>query len=258
MSKPLIGLTTTHMPNPSGLPAIGINISYVKSVTNSGGLPILIPLDLSNDDLDILLLQLDGILFTGGYDIDPRQSGNQTNPKVEGVDAERDRVEIHLVQAVICSGKPFLGICRGLQVINVALRGNLYEDLPEQHPGEVRHDNHNLPRNYLAHSIDIQSDSRLAQIITSNQAQVNSLHHQGIRNLAQELHATAIAPDGLIEAYELPNHPFGLAVQWHPEELQEYEPMRSLFQAFVQSCQTRSGPPRPGSTDHRIADAREK
>jgi putative glutamine amidotransferase len=238
MSKPLIGLTTTRMPNPSGRLAIGVNIHYLKSVTNAGGLPILIPMELSNDDLDVLLPRLDGILFTGGYDIDPRQYGNQVHPKVEGVDPERDRSEIHLVHALIRSGKPFLGICRGFQVINVALGGSLYEDLPEQHPGEVCHDNHNLPRNYLAHSIDIRSDSRLAQILTSNQAQVNSLHHQGVRKLAQELLATASAPDGLIEAFELPLHPFGLAVQWHPEELQEYEPMRRLFHAFIQSCQS--------------------
>jgi putative glutamine amidotransferase len=258
MSKPLIGLTPTRMPNPSGRPALGINVPYVKSVTNAGGLPILIPLDLSNDDLDVLLSRLDGILFTGGYDIDPRQYGNQVHPKVEWVDAERDRVEIYLVHAMIHSGKPFLGICRGLQVINVALGGSLYEHLPEQHPGEVCHDNHNLPRNYLAHSVYIQSDCQLAQILTNNQVQVNSLHHQGVRELAQELHATAIAPDGLIEAFELPLHPFGLAVQWHPEELQEYEPMRRLFHAFIQSSQTRANPPGSGSTDHRNVNPREK
>lgn len=238
MQKPLIGLTTTRMPNPSRRPAFGINEPYVKSVANAGGLPILIPLELSNDDLDVLLPRLDGILFTGGYDIDPRQYGNQPHPKVEGVDADRDRVEMHLAHMMIQSCKPFLGICRGCQVINVALGGSLYEDLPEQLPGEAHHDNHDHPRNYLAHSVNIQSNSSLAQILSSEATWVNSLHHQGVRKLAQELRTTAIAPDGLIEAFELPGHPFGQAVQWHPEELQEYESMRKLFQAFVQSCQT--------------------
>jgi len=234
--KPLIGLTTTRLPIPSGGHTFGINESYVKSVANAGGLPILIPLELSNDDLEVLLPRLDGVLFTGGNDIDPRRYGNQPHPKVEGVDADRDRLEIHLVQTVIQSDKPFLGICRGCQVINVALGGSLYEDLPEQFPGEVHHDNHDHSRNFLAHGVDIQSDSRLAQIMTSNHAWVNSLHHQGVRKLAHDLHETAIAPDGLIEGFELPGHLFGLAVQWHPEELQEHEYMRKLFQIFIHSC----------------------
>src|SRR4030066_1665041 len=110
MTKPLIGLTPTRMPNPSGRPAIGIGIPYVKSVTNAGGLPILIPLELSNDDVEVLLPRLDGILFTGGYDIDPRQYGNQPHPKVEGIDPDRDRVELHLVKSMIQVEKPFLGI----------------------------------------------------------------------------------------------------------------------------------------------------
>jgi putative glutamine amidotransferase len=237
MRKPLIGLTTSHIPDPSGRPTFGINAPYTEAITNAGGLPILIPSNLSNDDLDMLLTRVDGILFTGGYDVDPRQYGNQPHPKVEGVDKDRDRAEMHLVLSAIRVGKPFLGICRGCQVINVALGGSLYEDLPEQFPGEVQHDNHDLPRNYLAHSVNLSSDSYLAQILTSVTTQVNSLHHQGVHKLAEALRVTAIAPDGLIEAFELPHHPFGLAVQWHPEELQEYEEMRGLFQAFIQSCQ---------------------
>jgi putative glutamine amidotransferase len=239
MPKPLIGLTTSRMTNPSGRPAFGTGVPYAKSVTNANGLPVLIPLNLSNDDLEVLLTRIDGILFTGGYDIDPRQYGNQPHPKVEGIDADRDRAEIHLVQSAIRVGKPFLGICRGCQVINVALGGSLYEHLPEQFPGEVLHDNHDLPRNYLAHSVNVTSDSLLAQILTRVTTQVNSLHHQGVRKLAEELRASAIAPDGLIEAFELPKHTFGMAVQWHPEELQEeYELMRGLFREFVRSCQT--------------------
>jgi putative glutamine amidotransferase len=237
MLKPLIGLTTTRMPTPSGRPAFGINEPYVKSVVNASGLPLLIPLDISDDDLDLLLPRLDGVLFTGGYDIDPQQYGAQPHPKVKGVDADRDRVEIHLVHTMIQSGKPFFGICRGCQIINIALGGTLYEDLPDQLPGEVHHDNHDHPRNFLAHSVDIQSGSILAQILASNHIQVNSLHHQGVRNLAPVLQATAIALDGLIEAFELPGHSFGLAVQWHPEELPEHEDMRILFQAFIQACQ---------------------
>jgi putative glutamine amidotransferase len=218
-------------------PAFGTNIPYPKSVTDAGGLPVLIPLNLSYDDLDLLLTRVDGILFTGGYDVDPRLYGNQPHPKVEGVDADRDRVEIYLVQALINLSKPFFGICRGFQVINIALGGSLYEDLPEQFPGEIQHDNHNRPRDYLAHTVDVQSGTRLSELLGTGAIGVNSLHHQGVNRIARGLQETALAPDGLIEAFELNDYPFGLAVQWHPEELQEYASMRNLFQTLVQASQ---------------------
>jgi putative glutamine amidotransferase len=239
ISKPLIGLTTTRMPNPKMHPAYGVNVPYANSISSAGGLPILIPLNLPDDDLDLLLQRLDGILFTGGGDIDPTHYGNQPHSQVEGIDAERDHVEINLALTVMRIGKPFLGICRGIQVINVALGGSLYEDLVEQFPGSVQHDNHALPRNYLAHSVKVQPDSPLANILGGNQTKVNSLHHQGVRVLAPELSVIASAPDGLIEAVELLGHPFGWAVQWHPEELQELEPMRRLFKELVLACQAK-------------------
>jgi putative glutamine amidotransferase len=235
--KPLIGLTTTRMPNPSGKPAFGANITYAKSITAAGGLPVLLPLNLSTDDLDALLPRLDGVLFTGGYDIDPHQYGNLPHPKVVGVDADRDRVEMHLVHRVIDESMPFLGICRGCQVINVALGGSLYEHLQEQFPGALQHDHHDHPRDYLAHRVEVKGNSSMSRLLGSGTVQVNSLHHQGVHRLARPLQVLALAPDGLVEAYELPNHPFGVAVQWHPEELQAHEPMRRLFWALVESCE---------------------
>ncbi len=240
MPKPVIGLTTSRKVKPTRQPAFGTNIPYPKSVTDAGGLPVLIPLNLSNEDLDLLLTRVDGILFTGGYDVDPRLYGNQLHPRVEGVDADRDRVEIHLVQALINLRKPFFGICRGFQVINIALGGSLYEDLPEQFPGEIQHDNHNHPRDYLAHTVDVQSGTRLSELLGTGAIGVNSLHHQGINRLARGLQPSAMSPDGLVEAFELAGYPFGLAVQWHPEELQEHASMHNLFQALVQACQSDS------------------
>jgi putative glutamine amidotransferase len=132
---------------------------------------------------------------------------------------------------------PVFGICRGLQVINVALGGTLYEDLDDQFPNALKHDYYDdQPRDYLAHTIRVETDSRLARILGSSSTEVNSLHHQGIRRLAPSLRASAFAPDGLIEATELLEYPFGLAVQWHPECLQAYAPMRHLFQAFVDAA----------------------
>jgi len=238
MPKPVIGLTTSRLRNATGDPVFGTNVAYAKSIADAGGLPVLIPLNLFNDDLELLLIRVDGILFTGGYDIDPRRYGNQPHPKVEGVDADRDRVEIYLVQALIHQGKPFFGICRGCQVINIALGGSLFEDLSDQFTGNIQHDNHDHPRDYLAHIVEVKSASRLAQILTNSATGVTSLHHQGVNRLSSELQASALSPDGLVEAFELANYPYGLGVQWHPEELQEHASMRCLFQAFVQACHT--------------------
>jgi putative glutamine amidotransferase len=241
MSKPLIGLTTSLIRNANQRSVFGVNEPYARSVSNAGGLPLLIPLNQSNEDLDDLLAHLDGILFTGGGDIDPRLYGNSPHPKVKGISTERDRLEDHLVHAILQAGKPFLGVCRGCQVINVALGGSLYEHLPEQFPGSVMHDNHDHPRDYLAHQVKINPGTRLAHIVSDDTNKVNSLHHQGVCQLAQGLCASAYATDGLIEAFELPAYPFGLAVQWHPEELQEYAPMRNLFREFVLACKAATG-----------------
>jgi len=237
MSKPIIGITTTTTLRRKYPAIYGTNRPYAGAVLRAGGLPLLIPNDLTNRDLDLLLAHLDGVLFTGGYDIDPARYGHPPHPNIEKPDAERDRVEIYLVQGLVQSGQPFFGICRGCQVINVALGGNLYEHLPDQLPGNLHLENHDKPRDYLAHSVNILEDTRLAEIISPGETWVNSLHHQGVRRLAGGLIVTATSPDGLVEAFELPGHPFALAVQWHPEELQAQEAMRNLFDAFVQACQ---------------------
>ncbi len=240
MAKPLIGLTTSRTLRRSNPPIIGTNLPYAEAVTAAGGLPALIPNNLADDDLDMLLARLDGVLFTGGDDLDPARYGHPPHPALEGVDTERDRVEIHLVQALARSGKPFFGICRGIQVINVALGGSLYEHLPEQLPGNVHAENHTRPRDYLAHPVEVMPGSRLADILECHSTQVNSLHHQGVRRLANGLRETAVAPDSLVEGLELPGHSFGLAVQWHPEELQGYAAMRNLFVAFIHACEAGS------------------
>ncbi len=236
MSKPLIGLTTTRMPGPYGLRVHASSPTYVDAIAKAGGLPVLIPPDLAEDDLDKLLARLDGVLFTGGYDVDPVLYGGQPHPSIEGVDAHRDRLEIHLVRAMLRTGQPFFGICRGIQVVNVALGGNLYEHLPDQLPGNMHAENHDKPRDYLAHSVSIEPGSRLSQLIPNPRAMVNSLHHQGVRQVAAELTVSATAPDGLVEACEVAGHPFALAVQWHPEELLEHAHMRNLFLALIRVC----------------------
>jgi putative glutamine amidotransferase len=156
---------------------------------------------------------------------------------VEGVDADRDETEIEIARSIARSSTPFLGICRGAQVVNIALGGTIYEHIPDQLPEALEHATPDgKPRGYLAHPVRIEAGSTLEGILGASSAQVNSLHHQSIRQVASGLRLTATAPDGVIEAVELPGHPFGVAVQWHPEWLQEHAAMRALFEAFVQAA----------------------
>ena len=234
MGQALIGITSFQQRNKAGNAMHSAMAAYIEAVAHAGGLPVLIPLGLDETAYQALLERLDGVLFTGGGDVHPDRYGGKDHARLGDVDAERDRVELWLARAVATQDKPFLGICRGFQVINVALGGSLYEDILDQKPGALRHDYYpDIPRNHLAHSVKIEPTSLLANILGTTSPQVNSLHHQGVRQIAESLTPTAYAPDGILEGYELPTHRFGLAVQWHPEWLQEHEPMRRLFKAFV-------------------------
>jgi len=201
---------------------------------------VLIPLGGPAEVYAELAQRLDGVLFTGGGDVHPAAYGSQPHPKVTYVDEDRDRVEIAMLHLALERRLPILGVCRGLQVINVALGGALFEDIAEQRPDSLKHDySPGYPRNHLAHPIDIQIDSLLAQVLGLQQVEVNSLHHQAVHRLAGGLNPTAAAPDGVIEALELPDYPFGLAVQWHPEWLREHLCMRALFRAFIEAAEAR-------------------
>ena len=239
MSGPLIGLSTSRQINTYNYPVLYTAEAYVKAVAQAGARPVLIPLGLPEDSLRDMLSRLDGIVLTGGGDVHPRYYHAEENPLIDSIDEDRDRVEIQLLQDAMQRSVPFLGICRGLQVINVALGGNLFADISAQRPQSLRHNCFpDKPRDHLAHSVNVQSDSHLGRILATDRVQVNSMHHQGIEILAPGLQATAYAPDGLIEAFEIPDYPFGLAVQWHPEWLTEHPEMRSLFRAFVSAAQS--------------------
>lgn len=237
MPQPLIGLTTARNYNKAGHPRHLVVEAYITSVSQAGGIPLLIPLGLPETSYRRMLDHLDGVIFTGGGDVETQRFRGPDHPEVSGVDADRDRVEIFLVAEVVRRGMPFLGICRGIQVVNVALGGTLYTHLPAQLPGAIQHAyDSDTQRDYLAHTIEVTPDSQLARVMGGIHFQVNSLHHQGVHLLAPPLHATAHAPDGLIEAAEIAGHPFAIAVQWHPECLQAHEAMRALFRELIRAC----------------------
>jgi putative glutamine amidotransferase len=236
MAFPVIGVTTSngiHL----GHDTIILMRAYVEALMEAGGVPVLIPSGLTAESWRSLYERLDGILFSGGGDISIRRFGGQPHEKIRPADDTRDEIEFALVEAAVSDRKPFLGICRGFQVINVALGGTLYTHIKDQMPNALPHKYSSKTRRaYLAHAVDVAEGTRLADILGETKLSVNSMHHQGAKVIAAALKPVAYAPDGLVEAVELPDHPFGIAVQWHPECLPDQPVTRRLFRAFVDAA----------------------
>jgi len=243
MRKPLIGCTTYRMKSKNGsMPLYALRPAYVEALRAAGGVPVLIPLGLMVDELQAIFAQIDGLLLPGGGDIEPtRYQGQSDHETVAGIDVDRDRVELELTSWAVKQEKPMLAICRGLQVFNVALGGSLWEDVYSQMANAQFHSYVDIkPREYIAHPVVVQGGSRLAQQLGAQTVEVNSLHHQGIRALAAGVTAVAHAPDGLIEAIEILDHPYAIGVQWHPEDLAPTNPaMQALFDGLVQAAANR-------------------
>jgi len=213
--------------------------SYINCIMQADGVPVLIPSMIHADGWDVLYSRLDGILFSGGGDIAIEQFSGEPHPRVDDVDLERDAVELKMIQTAAEDGKPFLGICRGAQLVNVGLGGTLYTDIADQFPNALNHTYPTNQRTVLVHEVKIEEGTRIAEVMGEPILKVNSLHHQGLKDIAPSLRVTGLAPDGLVEAVELPDHPFGIAVQWHPEWLTDQEPTQKLFKKFVEAAEKR-------------------
>jgi putative glutamine amidotransferase len=233
---PVIGITTNQSKNAYGQPTFMLMQSYVNAVMEAGGVPVLIPSLIAEDGWEAVYSRLDGILLSGGGDIGMDFSPGEPHPRIDDVDVARDAIELTMVRAAASEGKPFLGICRGCQVMNVALGGTLYTHIPDQLPNALDHAYPGNLRTVLVHEVKIEEGTRFAEIFGQPIIRVNSLHHQGLKDIAPSARVAGHAPDGLVEAIELPDHPFALAVQWHPEWLTDQEPTRNLFQKFVNAA----------------------
>jgi putative glutamine amidotransferase len=201
---------------------------------------MLIP-DLTDRTLLRTLYDLaDGILLPGGPDVNPERYGQAYHETCKPASPERDETELTLARWTMDDGKPLFAICRGIQVLNVALGGSLYQDIQALIPGTGKHDWYpNYPRDLRPHTVAVDSGSRLARILEATSLPVNSLHHQALKDVAPDLTVVARSPDGVIEAVEAPDQPFGVAVQWHPEELARDDPRaQQLFDAFVETTRT--------------------
>lgn len=216
-----------------------MNQSYVRVLTAAGCTPVLIPLLDDDGRLRIIYERLDGIVFPGGADVAPREYGEEPIDGLIDVQPERDRTELTLARWAFDDDMPTLGICRGQQLLNVALGGTLYQDLIAQGVTTVEHSGvDGRPRDRLVHRVRLDPDSRLAQLIDETSMDVNSLHHQAVKNVAPALRVTGTADDGVIEAVESADRRFWIAVQWHPEELPDVPWARRLFAGFVRAAAT--------------------
>ena len=240
--RPIIGITTqTLEPIPGELPRCWVmSQRYVDVLTSVGALPWVIPLTHDMATLRAVYEQLDGVFLPGGVDMDPDQYSESRLPVCGVTDADRDRVEVALVQWAMAERKPVLAVCRGVQVLNVAAGGTLYQDLAEWCDAAIKHDywpNEVKQRQDLVHDVAIEEGTQLGAIMGVGITTVNSMHHQGIKKLAPGLVVNAYAPDGLIEGVEGRDDGYLLGVQWHPEELVEQAPAaRRLFESFIEAA----------------------
>lgn len=231
--KPMIGLIPLV---DEGRDSYWMLPGYMRGVEQAGGLPVMLPLTSDPASLRTLAERCDGFLFTGGHDVSPKMYGEDTLPECAAPCLERDRMEKPLLQMALAEGKPVFGICRGLQLINAALGGTLYQDLPTQHPSDVNH-RMAAPYNRAEHDVTLLPGTPLRALMGQDTLGVNSCHHQAIKALSPRLSPMAVAPDGLIEAIWMPERRFVWAVQWHPEFFDlDHEPSRRLFDEFIRAC----------------------
>lgn len=247
--KPVIGVPSARDKSQRyyGLPVFIQNQAYLRALADAGGAPVTLPLQMDDSILRTIFDRVDGVFLPGGEDIDSAAYAEPAHELLGAVDPERDRVELRLARWALEEGKPMLAVCRGMQILNVAAGGSLFQDIRAQREGSAKHDY--FPPEYerfrLSHEVSVESGSRLAQIY-GLRAEVNSMHHQALRVIGRGCVPTAWAPDGVVEGLEVPDHPFAVGVQWHPEELTMRRGLHQnhrLFATFVDQCRRRVAVP---------------
>lgn len=212
------------------------NETYIQAVRQAGGIPVLLPAVDFDEVIDAHINLLDGLLVSGGPDIDPMTFGEEPLPELGGVTPQMDAYELKLLRKMLQKDKPILGICRGEQVLNVAAGGTLHQDIYRSVKGCLKH-RQDAPRWSKSHSVKLAEGSKLAQLFSAHEIQVNTFHHQAVATVAPGFSATAFAPDGIIEAIESSGHRFAVGVQWHPEGMWNVKDNYSaLFEAFVKAA----------------------
>lgn len=226
--RPIIGITciTTDL-------AIGIGTSYINAIEHAGGTPVLLPLVRDNNCIEDFISLIDGLLLSGGVDVDPLFYGEEPVPAMGKIDVDKDYVEMALISTALKLDLPILGICRGIQVLNVAAGGTLYQDI-YANPGKILKHRQDAPGSYATHTLDVYESSKLMTIIKQTKIRTNSFHHQAVKEVAPGFITSAIARDNIIEGIESTSHRFVIGVQFHPELMwQNTPPVANLFSAFI-------------------------
>lgn len=238
VKPPLIGVTTSVSVGQSPERAY-VNASYLRAVQQAGGIPVLLPPQLDERARQEISTRLDGLLLTGGGDIDPACFGEAPHPKLYDVSEARDGLELGLVASALDRAVPLFAVCRGIQVLNVALGGTLIQDIASETDSSIAH-SQKEPRDQPSHRVSVSGETRLAGVLGALELDVNSFHHQAIERLGRGLREVAWAPDGIVEGVEMPDaRALVIGVQWHPEDLVDRDPAaRRLFRALVDAARS--------------------
>lgn len=231
MTKPIIGITTLMIEDERFV----LNKKNNEAIQQAGGVPIMLPHECEH--VERYAEMIDGLLLTGGHDVDPYYYGEEPHEKISELTPTRDAFELALTQLMLAKNKPVFGICRGSQMLNVAAGGTLIQDIPSAVPDAIQHVQTTKP-DYPIHSIRLLEQSKLGTTLEKEAVRVNSFHHQAVKELGDGFYATAWASDGIIEAIESANYKFALGVQWHPELTinADGEQSNRLFEAFIEAC----------------------
>jgi len=233
-TRPFIGINADLVIPAKAPPITRLGVGYADAVTHAGGLPVILPPYAKDLELDALLDRLDGVVFTGGLDLDPRRAGQPTHPAVVPMPERREVADRRLIQAVIDRRMPILAIGVGMQLLNVTLGGSLFLHLPEENPKALPHfDPSGYPHR---HTVNLETNTRIDEIYGGGELRVNSGHHQAVKTVAPKLRVGALSPDGVVEAVEAADPEwFCIGVQWHPEADTASALDMQLFECFVQA-----------------------
>ena len=236
--RPIIGIPChADFRAGSGRPVYCNNRTYTHAIEHAGGIPLLIPILHDLTALEELLPRLDGLLLSGGADIQPHAYGGDPHPSIDEGDPRLDKLELAVTRLALEADMPVLGVCRGMQVLNVVLGGDLYQDVSDQYPGSIQHCNRDFPRTHITHRVYVEPGSRMEAVLGTREFGVNSLHHQAVKHAGKGVRISGWAEDGVAELLEVDGYDFVLGVQCHPEEVYAFEPTCArLFKAFVQAC----------------------
>lgn len=227
----MIGITPSIEQNET---TYTLHRAHCQAIVDAGGMPVIVPY-VFGVLMEQFVEMIDGLYLTGGYDIDPHYFNKEPHPELGKVDPLRDQFEIELVHNIVALKKPILGICRGSQIINVALGGTMYQDLQDEKSTELIQHKQYRPLQYSSHVVKVTKPSMLYDIVKKETIHVNSNHHQANDILGEDLIVSAVSEDGVIEAVERQGEPFILGLQWHPERLLERKDVVSqlIYKAFV-------------------------